>query len=135
MNNDQLPPRNHRTSKYFFSVLRGSSKYNRYKKKRPSQIVQGTNNRQFIDFYDFVDKLEALQPSNANSGKIVDDSPQLEYPWKNSGIPSVYCSPCNDLDIIHEIVDPQSRLFSKILPIAQNLINDFPHFYSTKRFP
>ena len=132
MNNGQLPPRNHRTAKTFLSVLRGSSKYSKFKKNSNNSSIQATN-RRFLDFFDFISKLEALQPSNANSGKTEDDTPQLEYPWKHPSS-TVFNSPCDDLDIIHEIENPQSRLFTKILPIAQSLINDFPIFYSSKRF-
>ena len=133
MNNNQLPPRSHRTAKAFLSVLRGSSKYSKFKKHINSTASKDAN-RLFSDFFDFLSKLEALQPSNANGGKVEDDSPQLEYPWRNTASTDFY-SPSSHLDIIHEIEEPQSRLFTKILPIAQNLINDFPHFYETKRFP
>ena len=127
------PPRSHRTTKAFLSVLRGSAKYSKYKK------ANGISNwkkdkRQFLDFFDFITKLEALQPSNANSGKIEDDSPQLEYPWRCKDM-NLFYAPCSDLDITHEIEDPNSRLFSKILPIAKNLIDDFPRFCETNRFP
>ena len=133
MNNNQLPPRNHRTAKTFISLLRGSSKYSKFK-KHINPVINRTSNRPFLDFFDFISKLESLQPSNANAGKSEDDSPQLEYPWRNRTSTEFY-SPSENLDIIHEIENPQSRLFTKILPIAQNLINDFQHFYSKKRFP
>lgn len=129
-----LPKRNHKTTSILRSALERSPKYKKYRKL--NSVTTGSSIKPYVDFFDFLSKLESLQPSNANHGSdetIGDTLPQLEYPWKETA--GNICSPCTDLDFIHEIENPQSRIFTKVLPIAQNLINDFPVFLSTGLFP
>lgn len=126
----QLPPRNHKTSQVFKATLKRSPKYIKFLK----MVRSSSRPRTYLDFFDFLSKLENLQPSNANRGETVDIKPQLEYPWKPPSNNS-YCAPCSDLDFIHEAENPKSRIYLKVIPTAQGLIKDFEYFLEHKCFP
>lgn len=126
----ELPPRNHKTPQIFLSMLKRSPKYKVLLKKS----THSSGQRTYLDFFDFLSKLEDLQPSNANKGRTVDINPQLEYPWKNT-TDHTYCAPCSDLDFIYEAKEPRSRIYIKVIPTAQALIEDFKYFLRNKCFP
>lgn len=112
----QLPPKSHKTTSQLLRTLRASPKYKRWK-----------NNLAYRICFAFMQKLERLQPANANSGKVLDDTPQLEYPWYEHGC---FYAPATDLSIVSELIREKDR----ILRTAEELIEDFPIYIRTHQF-
>ncbi len=117
-----LPPKNHLAAGNFLDAIKKSSK--KYKKWK--------DNPSYKSCFEFIKKIESLQPSNANKGKEIDDCPQLEYPWC---FHNVIYSPAKDLDIVPELRNVNSPILSRVIHFAKNLIDSFPVFVKTGRFP
>ncbi|MBP5672357.1 MAG: hypothetical protein K5787_02670 [Lentisphaeria bacterium] len=117
----QLPPKNHLAAGNFLSALKKSStKYKKWKDNPTLKLC-----------FDFIKKIESLQPANANKGKEIDNSPQLEYPWCFNDV--IY-SPAMDLDIVSELKNAKSPILANVIHFAKNLIDSFPVFVKTRRF-
>ncbi|MBO7532478.1 MAG: hypothetical protein J6T46_00700, partial [Victivallales bacterium] len=79
----------------------------------------------------YIKKIESLQTANANKGKEIDKSPQLEYPLCFNDV--IY-SPAMDLDIVSELKNAKSPILANVIHFAKNLIDSFPIFVKTRRF-